>query len=514
MSNRIGSALTRVAFVLGCAATTAGVASAQNIGPSTTTAPYVLPSMPGVGTVSMLTVGDTIGGYPLVGIPDGLGAFKNAHQTFTLLMNHELRSTQGAVRAHGSKGAFVSRWEIKRNTLEVLKGEDQTPSPNDVYAWDPVSGQYVQGTVAWSRFCSADLASKKAFFSHGKGTQDRLYLNGEETNDGRAWAHIATGPDKGQSWQLPRLGRMNFENVVASPHPQLKTIVMGLDDGSANTNPISSNFPSELYVYVGTKTNSGNPVERAGLTNGSLFGMKVAVNGTAVTEESNADGLGSGGSYVGSGAFSLHNFGDVSGLTPTELQDAAIAADVFRMQRVEDGVWDPRPRHKNDFYFVTTASFATNSRLWRLRFNDIEHPENGGTIEILLTGSEGHKMFDNITMDRLGRLLLQEDPGNNGWVAKIWLYDTSNGQLIEVAAHDPAFFAPPVVPPALTTDEESSGIIDASRILGRGWFLLDVQAHFTHAVPALVEGGQLLAMYVDPSIGSSPDDEDENEDDE
>jgi len=511
MRSRVGRELARVAFVLACVATTVGVASAQRIGPSTSTEPYVLPSTPGVTTTSILTVGDAIGGYPLVGIPDGLGAFKSGHRTFTLLANHELRPMQGAVRAHGSQGAFVSRWEIKRNTLEVLKGEDQTPSPSDVYSWDPVSSQYVQGTVAWNRFCSADLAPRKAFFHGGKGTQDRLYLNGEEANNGTAWAHIATGPHKGQSWQLPRLGRMAFENVVASPHRQLKTVVIGLDDADASTSPIPPNVPSEVYVYIGTKTKHGTPIERAGLTNGGLFGMKVAVNGITVTEESNADGLGSGGNYVGSGAFSLHSFGDVSGLTETQLQDAAIAADVFRMQRVEDGVWDPRPRHKNDFYFVTTASFSTNSRLWRLRFNDIEHPENGGTIEILLTGSEGHKMLDNITMDRLGRLLMQEDIGGQNALGKIWLYDTNGGQLIEIAAHNPAFFAPPV-PPALTIDEESSGIIDAKRILGRGWFLLDVQAHFTHSDPALVQGGQLLAMYVDPHIGSGLDDDDEDED--
>lgn len=513
MSNGIGRALARTALVLGYAATMAGVASAQSIGPSTTTAPYVLPSMPGVETVSVLTVGDTIGGYSLVGIPDGLGAFKSGHQTFTLLMNHELGNTAGAVRAHGSQGAFVSRWEIKRNTLEVLKGEDQTPSPNDVYPWDPVTSQYVQGTVAWNRFCSADLAPKKAFFARGKGTQDRLFLNGEETDDGTAWAHVATGPHKGESWQLPRLGRMAFENVVASPHRQLKTVVIGLDDADASTSPLPPNVPSELYVYIGTKTKHGAPVERAGLTNGALYGMKVKANGTTdVTEESNADGLGSGGTYVGSGTFSLHNFGDVSGLTGAQLQTAAIAADVFRMQRVEDGVWDPRPGHKNDFYFVTTASFSTNSRLWRLRFNDIEHPENGGTIEILLTGSEGHKMLDNITMDRRGRLLMQEDIGKQDQLGKIWLYATGSGQLIEVAAHDPAVFTPPA-PPALTTDEESSGIIDASGILGKGWFLLDVQAHYSLPVP-LVQGGQLLAMYVDPSIGSSSDDDEEDEDEE
>lgn len=37
-------------------------------------------------------------------------------------------------------------------------------------------------------------------------------------------------------------------------------------------------------------------------------------------------------------------------------------------------------------------------------------------------------------------------------------------------------------------------------MLGRGWFLLDTQAHFANG-PELVEGGQLLALWVDPNLG-------------
>jgi hypothetical protein len=86
------------------------------------------------------------------------------------------------------------------------------------------------------------------------------------------------------------------------------------------------------------------------------------------------------------------HLGDVSNLTALQLEQASIAAHVARLQRCEDGAWDPRPKHRNDFYFVTTASLANNCRLWRLRFDDVEHPELGGTIEILLRGDEGHKI--------------------------------------------------------------------------------------------------------------------------
>jgi hypothetical protein len=277
------------------------------------------------------------------------------------------------------------------------------------------------------------------------------------------------------------------------------------DDGALSTAPTPSAFPSEVYVYVGTKTGSGNEIERAGLTIGSFYGLRVSVGGQPVSEESNDFGLGTATSgFVGTGRFSLHNFGDVSGLDPLALETASIAAGVTRFQRPEDGAWDPRNRNRDDFYFVTTASLTLNCRLWRLRFDDVEHPEQGGTIEILLKGNEGHGMLDNVTIDRLGRIVMDEDPGNNARVSKIWVYQIATGEFFEVAHHNPAFFdsSIPSNPAFITQDEESSGIIDAAHILGPGWFLLDVQAHKVSTDTELVEGGQLLAMFIDPDIAS------------
>ena len=39
-------------------------------------------------------------------------------------------------------------------------------------------------------------------------------------------------------------------------------------------------------------------------------------------------------------------------------------------------------------------------------------------------------------------------------------------------------------------------MIDVSDILGAGWYLLDVRAHYPNAEPELVEEGQLLTMHV------------------
>ena len=120
----------------------------------------------------------------------------------------------------------------------------------------------------------------------------------------------------------------------------------------------------------------------------------------------------------------------------------------------------------------------------------------------MLNATKG-RMFDNITIDRLGRLVLQEDTGNEPHVSKIYVYGIDTGELIEVAHHDEQLFVQGMNPGKfITQDEESSGVIDAADLLGPGWFLLDVQVHKSNPDPELVEGGQLVAMYIHPQIAT------------
>ena len=70
-------------LVGGALAATALAAGTSATGPSSSQPPYVIPSQDGVITKSILTVGDSVDGYRMVGIPDGLGAYESRPGTFS-----------------------------------------------------------------------------------------------------------------------------------------------------------------------------------------------------------------------------------------------------------------------------------------------------------------------------------------------------------------------------------------------------------------------------------------------
>jgi hypothetical protein len=451
---------------------------------------YVLPVAPGVTVKTVHTVGDSPSGqsYPMVGSPDGLGLFDNNDGTFTLLMNHELGSGAGAVRAHGATGAFISRYVIDKNTLEVLAGNDLIQR---VFAWNAgtQASDAASSTVGFSRFCSGDLAAASAFSHNGSGTSARIFLTGEEGGAGRAVATVVTGAGAGNSYVLGTFspgtngsglaGVASWENLLASPYGQDKTVVIGNNDGGSGI------MNGALAVYVGTKQNTGSDADRAGLTNGTLSFVSVAGNSAEITDPTTR-------------ATAITNG------TPFTLSSVASTA----FSRPEDGAWNPL--NPNEYYFTTTdrldqasdgvGSQVGRSRLWRLTFSDITNPGLGGTIDLLVDGDavDGAKvnMLDNLAVDRNGRILLQEDTGGAAHNAKIWQYDVATDSLTLLAKHDPARFGDIGLPATdpFTADEESSGIVDAQDVLGPGWFLLTVMAHYPLG-GGLVEGGQLLALY-------------------
>lgn len=449
-------------------------------------APYLTPTQANVWFKSILTTGDQVNGYTMAGTPDGLGAYDNGDGTFTLVMNHEFGNTAGATHAHGATGSFISRWVINKSDLSVVSGEDLMKK---VFLWNTATNSYVgynstfpSTAASFGRFCSADMPALSAFYNSitGNGTQERIFMNGEETGaEGRGMAHIVTGPNAGTSYELPKFGKFSWENSVANPATGDKTVVAGMDDAT----------PGQVYFYIGTKTNSGNEIEKAGLTNGKLYSPSV----TGMTIETNS-------SSTAPATFTMIDLGNVQNLTGAQLETNSNNLGVTRFLRPEDGAWDPV--HPNDFYFATTNGIGSPSRLWKLHFSDLNDLTQGGTITAVLNGTEGQEMLDNLTIDNSGHVLLVEDVGGNARLGRVWQYDINTDALKQIGSHDSTRFLNGSAN-FLTQDEEASGILDVQSILGPGMFLTVDQAHYSLPSP-LVEGGQLLAFFNPDTYNGNP----------
>lgn len=496
--------MNRITLAFAIAATLAA-ATAQSqtyTAPSSSQTPYLVPTAPGVETHSILTAGDSVNNRPdgtpyrMAGIPDGLGAFDNHDGTFTVLMNHEIPAGSSIVRAHGGTGAFVSKWIVNKDSFQVVRGDDLI---QHAYGWSGTQWVPLTGSALnFARFCSADLPDVSAFFDRetGRGTQERIFMNGEESGvEGRAFAHVVTGDFAGKTYDLPWLGRFSWENSVAKPRTGARTVLVGLDDGTGG----------QVYVYVGDKTNAANPVEAAGLTNGKLYGIKIGAGAFVETNSTVvADGT----------RFSLQEIGDVSKLTGAQLETLSGSKQVANMARPEDGSWDPT--NPAAFYFATTASFNGISRVWKLEFDNAADVLQGGTVRVVTqspaydaANPAGPRMLDNLTVSRKGKVIAQEDVGNQPYIGSVWQIDPVSGTTVKLAQHDPARFTPGA-PGFLTQDEESSGVIQLKGILGESWFLIDVQSH--RALGAdLYEDGQLLAIKIPQRKNDKREKEDESE---
>lgn len=506
------AAMTAVA----AAPASAGTAPAPATGRSTTTAPYVLPVGKGVGIRSVLTVNDpgaAANGYEMVGIPDGLGAYREGRDT-VVLMNHEIGNNAGTVRAHGQRGAFVATLRVDRKGA-VVAGEDFVKTVEYYRYLDGTYGDTPQPpagaaagthTAAFNRLCSGTLTAPGQLLA-GKGSRavgydGRLYFANEESgNEARAFAVTLDG----KAYQLPRLGLFSWENTLAAANDTATTVVMGDEDGPANG--------SELRVYAGTKQAAGSPVDKAGLTNGRNHVLTVP--GVANDSAFRA--------AYGKGTAAPFSLQDVDWNQNGAAQNAEAAAEGgLGFSRIEDGAFNPA--NKNEYFFVTTEGgdktpAPTGSRdgggLWKLTFNDVERPQLGGSLALLLDGSEewssGESRLnkpDNVTIDREGNLLIQEDPGGNDHLARIVTYRIADGARAVLARFDSRKFGvsnPAGTTPddraALTTDEESSGIVQ----LPDGSFLFGAQVHTKKGLRAgtgqgtveeYVENGQLLRMQV------------------
>ena len=502
--------------------------------PANAAAPVYMEAVATSATLTPITsAGDMIGTYLVPGIPDGLGVIKNGN-SLRIITNHEWSASNaiaaGRTTAGGLvSGSFLSDMTYNIASKKVTKAVDLFKS---VVWYDYATGKYgdtpgaptgsdvkdsygvLNHSYILNRFCSGSLAPAGSFFDKASGTgiQDALFLAGEEGGDeSRAFA---TNLTSGQLVQLPAVGLAAWENLIPFPNKGKTTAMFANEDGAATD--------SQLWMYAGKKTKTGTWFEKAGLTNGKSYVLAATAEAPVANDNEIRTKYGKNVPFA-------VTFAAVNTNATGKAQNIEANQKGIELARVEDGHFDPK--NPNDFYFVTTESnkdpkataanpaTPTVSRdggaLWRLRFKDVAKPMGGATLELLLDGSESIYMSkpDNMTVDSLGNILIQEDPGNNAHVARIVSYRISDGKVGTVAQFKSEYFTSTGAS-FITQDEESSGIIEVSNELRTSkndkasYFMYVAQIHATPAksrpdmaaddatLARAIEGGQWYIMKI------------------
>jgi hypothetical protein len=449
--------LAALAAIAGAVALTiAGSASSKkDPGFKTAKPAYLVPMVPGASVDRILSAGDTIGGYQMSGIPDGLGAYKDGQHSLQLLMNHELGRSFPAVPP--GVDARISKLTIDRKTHGVR------------------AAQYLfTGQEFYERFCSATLQKIK-------GTP--YYLTGEEAIPaGHDGSSIVMNAETGTWTATPHFGHFEHENVV--PVTGFKKFMLVSTEDNFRVG-----VPSYLFAYIANSWKSavsGNPAH------GSLYvwrALNPAQTGFTMTKGSTVRG-----EFV--------PISQAENANDTTLKAAATAKGAFRFSRLEDTALAFQKSGR--LYFADTGSKAgeatINGRIYRLDINP-SNPKKASVSLVLDSTVDDFANPDNLATSPQS-LMIQEDRENpnRGQYSRILRYDFNDHSLTPVARVNTVNGSP--------GQWESSGIIWAGNLLGGGWWLTSVQAHTLTAPqpgPTLApnsstgEDGQLDALFVPKS---------------
>jgi hypothetical protein len=458
----LGGAVAAAAITVAVFAGTAG--TAQPPGFDTTRSAMLAPLEAGLVIDPIVSTGDVIGDYQMSGIPDGIGAYRSGRGTLTMLMNHELEPS-----APPNVFSRISKFTLDRRSRSVLS------------ASYPFTGQ-----EGFARFCSSTLEIINGI---------PLYFTGEEDipTSGHDGSSIVMNAETGDWVETPHFGHILHENVV--PVKRLsRAFFLTTDDDFREPTAESPEIAAYLYAYIARTWNGAIRGTQGSLhvwkadegdsPNDVAKGETIPGRFVPITQAENADG-------------------------PT-LELASHEKGGFKFVRLEDAAVAKSGR--GHVYFTDTgrlnlgpvASEDVRGRLYRLDI-DPRNPRRA-SLTVLLDGNAGDDLVnpDNIDTSRRS-VVIQEDrnsehrgPEVAGGFGRIVVYDIRSGSLRHVA-----YAASP--PPLRPGTWESSGVLNAQRLLGDDWWLVDVQAHSTTMAqpgPDLEpnsstgEDGQLLAIKI------------------
>ena len=429
---------------------------ARAITPFTTSErPYLVPLAAGVEIHPIITTGDIVGGtragYQMSGVPDGLGAYRSTDGSIELFMNHELSAR------YDPSGSRISHLTLNEDGAVVA------------------ASYPVDGTENFEWFCSGTLAEIDGV---------PWYLTGEEGKHSvRHGTTIALNATSGRYIETPQFGHFGHENVV--PVQGMSKAYLGLsEDGFGEF--------SQLFAYIAESF--------GGALAGEEGALRVWVPDAPVPDGNPSPNDIEKGDTM-SGHFERIPHGDK--VMPRALEAMVQEMGAFDFVRIEDQTADPD--ELGVVYFAETGAAhqeTSHGRIYRLEV-DPSNPRRA-ELSVVLSAAEGDDIFnpDNLGISHEA-LVIQED---RNWKRKgysrVLVYDLATGSLTPVARPDPS---QDIIDARGVGAWETSGVIDASAFFGTGWWLLDVQAHYTDVpVPdmslepnsASGEGGQLELVYI------------------
>jgi hypothetical protein len=434
----------------------------------TTAPPGLVGLVPGAVVDPILTAGDVVGDYQMTGVPDGGGIWKGP-DGWQYVMNHELADKTLYPPSTGAGDNFSSRvsqlWLDKNGGVRKAR-------------------HIVRGTEGYVWFCSGTLTTLDGRPWYFTGEEDTFGIHGGTS--------IGVDVRNGTYKDLPWFGLFGHEQELPVERLREATFVLP-EDGPKSK--------SQLYQYTARSWSGA-------LDGSGQLGVFVP-DATAPDGDWSSNDIARGQSIRG-------HFEPLDQATDNRnaaaLESAAQAKGAFDFVRVEDVTSTDR---RGVVYFSDTGSIGhatVKGRIYRLAMDPAD--PTSAELTLVLDGDAGDDIVNPDNVGASGRtLMIQEDRnfehrfsaamGAQTGYARVLAYDLGTGALKVVARVD----TPQSI--ALTKGEgewESSGIMDASQLWGRGWWLLHVQEHSTTvpqaANPSLVpgtttgEGGQFLRMFV------------------
>jgi secreted PhoX family phosphatase len=335
-----------------------------------------------------------------------------------------------------------------------------------------ISGELIEdGSGKYERFCSATIFSENGF-------KNPLFVTNEEIKDGIVVAYDTVTKKK---TEMPWLGKFSHENTILVPNKNHKTIAFTTEDGEPNH--------SQLYMFM-----SDNPTNFLNGT-GQLY-VLIGENNITSFQDLQKGIIYNGYFHPVTWNWMTQNSAELE----KEVQNLN-ALDFMRLEDVDINKVD-----SSIIYITDTGSDEYGERYkdGRLYQFDIIEPSFNQTdnanitnnnnykvkISILLDGDDSDDVRnpDNIATSKKS-IMIQEDLNDyniidGGVNARILKYDLTSHNLNPIAIVDQS----QDIYHTKAGEWESSGIIEVFDIFGKGYWLLDIQAH------TLGESGQLLLM--------------------